>query len=95
MKLMVTKTGSISLDAPIPHLVLDVIKLKILWLDKVVHGFGRRNQWFMEYHGSGLVFGPTSEPTLELNLEPFSTDGTFLSFDDFNNVWSLSIEQRW
>ena len=39
MKLMVTKTGSISLDAPIPHLVLDVIKLKILWLDKVVHGF--------------------------------------------------------
>ena len=34
MKLMVPKN-----DASILHFVLDVIKLNIFWLDKVVHGF--------------------------------------------------------
>ena len=40
----------------------------------------------MEYHGSGLVFEPTSEPTLELTLEPFFTQGTFFNFADLNKV---------
>ena len=39
----------------------------------------------MEYHGSGLVFEPTMEPTLELNLEPFS------NFADFNKVYMAPV----
>ena len=57
-----------------------MVKLNIFSHDRVVLGFSRKNQWFTEYHGSGLVFEPTMEPTLELNLEPFS------NFADFNKV---------
>ena len=92
MKLMVPKN-----DASILHFVLDVIKLNIFWLDQVVHGFWRSNQWFMEYHGSGLVFEPTSGPTVELNLEPILTHGTLflISMTSTRWRWPLSIEQRW